>query len=142
MNKAILVQGGDGTAIPSNMVGEVKKVSSNSAITSATGYSSLGSVTLSPGTWLLSAMLACDFNTDPTPSISLSDNGFATHAGLTGYASTYMSVTKRSDAYYGATIATLPYTTTGTPTVHFVLNRSATSNSTFSAINLVAIRIA
>ncbi len=53
--KSILQQGGDGTAIPSNMVGEVKSATGASNITLTTTNTdySVASVSLEAGTWLV-----------------------------------------------------------------------------------------
>jgi hypothetical protein len=141
-NKSLLISGGDGTAIPTGMVGEVVKSSINTAVSSGTGYSSLTSISLTAGTWLISAVFTGDFNVDPAASISISDNGSASHAGLTGYTSTYMVVTKRSDAYHAANIGALPYTCSTSKTIHLVLYRTTTASTTFTDTILVAIRIA
>ena len=53
-NKAILVQGGDGTAIPSNMVGEDLSVMSGN-VSVGTDWTTLCSKTLNKGSYLISA---------------------------------------------------------------------------------------
>jgi hypothetical protein len=54
--KSILVQGGDGTAVPSGMVGEVIQSSYNgSANVVATTWTELTSIALTPGRWDISA---------------------------------------------------------------------------------------
>lgn len=60
-NKAILTQGGDGTAIPSNMVGEVKRADvlagTNQVLTAGAGFTDItgASLSLGKGRWMIFA---------------------------------------------------------------------------------------
>lgn len=86
MIKSKLTQGGDGTAIPAGMVGELISNGTHSAVTLSTGANfTITSITLTAGVWDVSGaaevITGATTTTVASAGISLANNAFSTFSG-------------------------------------------------------------
>ncbi len=143
MNKAILVQGGDGTAVPAGMVGNYQ-ISSNDSVSIASGTTrNTGTLTLTPGVYIVWATSGTDFaNNNPNITkieISLSTTS-ATHNAT--YKSTYSMPATAASSFGRLASSMFVLTVAATTTWYGVTTVTASGTYDNLGTSLNAVRIA
>jgi hypothetical protein len=140
-NKAVLVQAGDGTAIPENMVGG--SVSAEATVTpSLSAVSGVVSIPITIGKWLISYNLVIKKNTSNAgnASIIVSDVSASSNS-LTGYSA---RLSDRGQTLTGnlSMTTSFVYTATSNKTIYGNVYLDGSTGAASAEGVLIAIRIA